>query len=345
LSFILFSAIIRAIAIMEYILLGKSSIKVSRYCVGTWQASGWQSSDSSKFANVIKKALDLGVNFFDTAESYGDGYAEELLGKILKKDRHNLIIGTKFSHKNAAPEAARKAVENSLRRLKTDYIDLLQYHWPSPSVPLKETIEAMLQFKKEGKIRAIGVSNWNEPEWEEFPETDQIDSVQNCFSLLWRRAEKEVLPFVKKNHISFLAYSPLAQGILADRFSENTSLPKDPRRQNKLLSQERFEDTKSTLKEIRIISEQIGKPMAEVALRWVLDSEGVSVLIAGATNAEQLELNLRALDWKLNPEDIRKLSEYTAKFSSNLEPYDTLWGWHSRAKTKIEAFPKKIRRS
>lgn len=339
-----FSAIIRRIAIMEYVLLGKSNLKVSRYCVGTWQASGWATSDSSKFSAVIKKALDLGVNFFDTAESYGDGYAEESLGKILKSDRQNVIIGTKFSHKNAAPEAARKAIENSLRRLKTDYIDLLQYHWPSPSVPLKETIEVMMQFKKEGKIRAIGVSNWNEPEWEEFPETDNIDSLQNCFSLLWRRAEKEIIPFAKKKNISFLAYSPLAQGILADKFSDNMSLPKDPRRQNKLLSAERFEETKSTLNEIRIISNVIGRPMAEVALRWVLDSEGVSVVIAGATNPEQLENNIKALQWKLNSEDFNKLSEYTAKFSKNLEPYDTLWGWHSRAKIKSDSSPKSRRR-
>ncbi len=319
---------------MEYTHLGKSELKVSRYCVGTWQASGWAHSDPHRFQQIIKKALDSGINFFDTAESYGDGYSEESLGKVIKADRHNIVLATKISPKNASPEAARKSVEASLRRLKSDYIDLLQYHWPSPTVPLRETIDAMIQFKKEGKVRAIGVSNWNEPEWEELSETESIDTLQNCFNLLWRRAEKEVLPFVHKNKISFLAYSPLAQGILADVFSDNMDLPKDPRRQNLLLSPEKFQKTKDILNEIRLICRKIGRPMSEIALRWVLESPGVNVAIVGSTRVQQLEDNLRIFDWKLEPEDFIKLSEYTASFSEHLDPYDTLWGWHSRAKAK-----------
>lgn len=328
------SEIIPSCESMEYVKLGKSDLVVSRLCVGTWQATGWAGSDPIKFNQIIRKALDLGINFFDTAESYGDGVAEEQLSKALQRERQSVFIATKFSHKNATPEKARKALEGSLLRLKTDYIDLYQYHWPSPTVPLKETIEVMKLFKKEGKIRAIGVSNWNEPEWDEFDDTSDIDTLQNCYSLLWRGIEKRVLPFSRSQGMTVLAYSPLAQGILADQFSENDNLPKDPRRQNKLLSPEIFPKTKAILTEIRNVSQILGKPMNQIALRWLLDQVGVGVAIVGGTKSEQLESNFGALGWKLDPKDHQRLSEVTIEFSAKQEPHDTLWGWHSRGLTK-----------
>jgi aryl-alcohol dehydrogenase-like predicted oxidoreductase len=319
---------------MEYIKLGKSDLLVSRLCIGTWQAAGWEGSDSEAFNKIIKGSLDRGLNFIDTAESYGDGYAEEALSKALGSERQRVIIASKFSHKNASADNARKSLEQSLRRLKTDYIDLYQYHWPSPTVPLRETLDAMRQFKKEGKIRAIGISNWNEPEFDENDDMSDIDTLQNCYSLLWRSIEKQTLPFCISKGVSVLAYSPLAQGILADRFADIDNLPKDPRRQNVLLSAERFSETKKVLAEVRRVSQIIGKPLSQVSLRWLLDKEGIGAVIVGATRLEQLEQNLGALNWKLEKKDWDSLSEYTSDYSKNLEPHDTLWGWHSRGKLK-----------
>jgi aryl-alcohol dehydrogenase-like predicted oxidoreductase len=330
----LISEIIHKSESMEYIKLGKSELVVSRLCVGTWQAAGWAGSDPVKFNQIIRRALELGINFFDTAESYGDGIAEEQLSKALQRERQSVFIATKFSHKNATPEKARKSLEDSLRRLKTDYIDLYQYHWPSPTVPLRETLEVMQTFKKEGKIRAIGVSNWNEPEWDEFDDTSNIDTLQNCYSLLWRGLEKRVLPFCNSKGVTVLAYSPLAQGILADQFSDIDNLPKDPRRQNKLLSPDIFPKTKGVLAEIRKVSQVLGKPMNQIALRWLLEQPGVGVAIIGGTKAEQLESNFGALGWKLDSKDTERLSEVTLEFSAKQEPHDTLWGWHSRGITK-----------
>lgn len=322
---------------MEYTTLGKSDLKVSRLAVGTWQASGWAGSDEGSFTSIIRNALDKGVTFFDTAESYGDGYAEEALQKALAGERQRVIIASKFSHRSATPEKARKSLELSLKRLKTDYIDLYQYHWPSHTVPLKETIDVMKLFKKEGKIRAIGVSNWMEPEWEEFSDTTEIDTLQNCYSLLWRSIEKYVQPLCKEKSVTILAYSPLAQGILAERFLDIEELPKDPRRQNVLLDPKRFKKTLGVLAEIRAVAKKIGKTTAQVSLRWLLEQQNVGVAIIGATKLTQFTENLGAMGWKLEPEDLTRLSEVTTKFSADLKPHDTLWRWHSRAKMDSKA--------
>jgi len=315
---------------MEYIKLGKSDLKVSRFAFGTWQAQGWANSDDQRFIEIVKSAIENGVTFFDTAESYGNGYSESLLQKALEKDRHNVVIASKFSHRSATPTDARKALEQSLRRLKTDYIDLYQYHWPSPTVPLSETIEAMKQFKNEGKIRAIGVSNWMEPEWEEFEDTTSIDTLQNCYSLLWRSVEKTVLPLCKTKDVSMLCYSPLAQGILAGRFEDINHIPKDPRQSNVLLKPEKFPEVQKIVTATKNIAKKIGKSVSQVSLRWLLDQPGVSVVIIGSTKLEQLKDNLGTLDWRLEQSDLQELANVSEELSSSLNPHDTLWKWHSR---------------
>ncbi|MDZ4785234.1 MAG: aldo/keto reductase [bacterium] len=315
---------------MEFITLGKSDLKVSRLAIGTWQVSGWAGSNEEMQIKIIRKAIDSEINFIDTAESYGKGISEEVVRKAIEGQRKNLILASKFSHKNAKPEDTRKALEQSLRRLKTDYIDLYQYHWPAPEVPLKETIEIMKEFKREGKIRAIGVSNWMEPEWEEFEDTSEIDSLQNCYSLLWRSIEKEVLKFCKKRNVSVLAYSPLCQGILSGRFSNLSDIPKDPRKQNVVLTEENFPKIKKIIEVLRETAHKYGKTMSQVALRWLLDKEGVSAVICGATKLEQFEENLGVFNWSLEKEDIEILDDVSRDFSKDRDPHDTLWNWHPK---------------
>lgn len=316
---------------MQLIPLGKTELKVTPICFGGWQASGWYNTDDKKFTAALHRAIDLGINFIDTAEIYGEGQSELLIGSALGKVRNEIVLASKLSHRNAAPAQARKALENSLRRLKTDYIDLYQYHWPSKTVALSETIEALLQFKQEGKIRAIGVSNWMEPEWKEYYAPQLIDSLQCCFNLLWRSVEKNVLTLCKKERIAVLCYSPLAQGILADRFNELSDVPPDYRKHNVLLTPEKFPKIKEFLSELRKLANLYGKSMSQTALRWLLQNEVVTSVIVGCSSTLQVEENIGALGWNLKPEHITQLSELSAPFSTELKPHDTLFGWHSRA--------------
>lgn len=315
---------------MEYTTLGKSGISVSRVCLGTWQASGWSTSDDAKFITTVKSAVDAGINFIDTAELYGNGHSESLIGKALKGDRSEVVLATKFSHKNTAPAKLRRSLEDSLRRLGTDYIDLYQYHWPSPTTPLAETIEQMIQLKEEGKIRAIGVSNWMEPEWSELSDYKAIDSLQPCYSLLWRSIEKEVLPLCVKHSISVLPYSPLCQGILAGKFKNAESVPKDPRSHNVILKTERFKAVSKFLDLLSDIEKKTGKSMSQLALRWLLQRNGVTSLIVGASTPEQISHNCDIFSWELSAENFNLLDQASAPLSADLKPHDTLWNWHSR---------------
>ena len=178
---------------MEYTRLGRSEIIVSRLALGCWQASpDWQSFDAQRFTQTVYAALSNGITLFDTAPVYGAGSSEELLSKALDSERTRVVIATKFTHRDSAPHKLRLAVEESLRRLRTDYIDLYQQHWPSPNIPFAETQEELLRLQHEGKIRAIGVSNWMEPEFAAHSDLSHIQTLQPSYSLLWRSIEKNV---------------------------------------------------------------------------------------------------------------------------------------------------------
>jgi len=315
---------------MEYIQLGKTDIEVSRICMGSWQASGWVSSDEEEFLKTLRHGLDRGINFIDTAEAYGNGYSEQLVGKAVKGRRHEVVVATKFTHSNSSPEKMRKSLEQSLKNLGTDYIDLYQQHWPSKKVPPGETIKELKKMKAEGKIRAIGVSNWMEPEWEEIDHPEEIDSLQPCYSLLWRSIEKKVLPMCRDKGISVLPYSPLCQGILTGRFRKTEDIPKDSRLQNKLLQPDKLQKTLKVLDALEEIAIKLGKSSAQIALRWLLDNQSVSSVIVGASKAEQLDNNIGALGWSLDESDYAHLSAISSPLSADLGPHDTLWGWHPK---------------
>lgn len=315
---------------MEKAILGREKCEVARLCVGTWQAAGWAASDDIKMDALYKLALESGLNFFDTAEGYGDGHSEKILGLALKGRRDKAIISTKFSHKNSAPAKIRKSLEGSLKRLRTDYVDLYQQHWPPKSPPLEESLAELEKLKTEGKIRFVGVSNWMEPEWSEINNPSRVDCLQPCYSLLWRSIERKVLPLCREHKISIIPYSPLCQGVLAGRFRGEEKVPTDPRKNNWILGDGVLPSLSPFLETLKNIAEKYSKTMAQVSLRWLLDIEGVTAPIVGITNESQLKENLGALSWNLDTKDWQTLSDASASFSSNLKPHDTLWRWHSR---------------
>ena len=275
--------------------------------------------------------MDKGLNFIDTAEEYGKGHSEEIIAKAVDGNRDKMVIATKFKHQNATPERLRLALERSLRNLKTDYIDLYIYHWPNRHEPLENTIAAMEAFRQEGKIRAIGVSNWMQPEWEEFDDAGRIDCLQPCHSLLWRSIESDVLPMCAANDISVTPYLPLCQGVLAGRFRTMADVPKrDPRLHNLVWREEQLPSVLAVVAKLEEIGRSYGKSIAQTAIRWLLDQPGVSAPIVGASSPEQMDDNIGALDWSLDDADWQILSEISAPVSEGLTHKDTLWGWHPK---------------
>ena len=315
---------------METTQLGRTGIEVTRLCMGCWQAAGWATSDDERFVATIRHGLDQGLNFLDTAVGYGRGHSEELVGKAVEGRREQVVIATKFSHPSSRPEGVRKALDEALARMKTDYIDLFQQHWPPKDIPLGETIGALEELKKEGKIRVIGVSNWMEPEWDEIDDPSRVETLQPNYSLLWRSIEPNVLPLCRKHNIGILTYSSICQGILAGRFRTLDAIPQDSRSHNRRLTAEDFPGVLKVLDVLEGVAAKHGKTMAQTALRWLLDQDGVTATIIGASRPEQVDQNLGALDWKLDPEDWQLMADVSWPLSADLKPHDTLWHWHPR---------------
>ena len=315
---------------METTLLGRTGISVSRLCAGSWQVSGWASSNDEGFKKTLSHAIACGINFIDTAEIYGDGHAERLVGQVIKSCRDKVVIATKFSHTNSRPKQIRKALEGSLKRLATDYVDLYQQHWPPKAPPLQETIDELVKLKKEGKIRAIGVSNWMEPEWGEIKDPSVIESLQPCYSLLWRVIEKEVLPLCLRHNIAVIPYSSLCQGFLTGRFRKISEIPDDWRQKNKYRAPAMFEKMLKVLTVMDSLAGKYDKPLSAIALRWLLDKPGITAPIVGASRPEQVDENLKALNWHLEKADWEALSAASAGVSDGIGPHESMWGFHPR---------------
>jgi myo-inositol catabolism protein IolS len=318
---------------MEKITLGRTGIEVSRLCIGCMQASGWASSDDTQFVAAVRYALDMGLNFSDTAPAYGNGHSEELVSEAITGRRHQVVIATKFIFDQSHPQNVRHCLERSLQRLRTDYIDVFQQHWPPPDIPLAETIGELKRLKGEGKIRAIGVSNWMEPESEELGDRSRVESLQPCYNLLWRSIEAHVLPLCQRYNIAVLPYSPLCQGVLAGRFKrleEIPQVPADPRQQNRRLQADSFPKVLEIVRLLEEMAAEYAKMAAQTALRWLLDQEGITSVIVGASSPVQVRENLGALGWRLEPIDWQRLSDVSWPLSTALRPWDTLWGWHPK---------------
>jgi len=328
---------------MEYRKLGNTNITVSRICMGCWAIAGdkvWGPQKDSDSIRTIYAALDIGINFFDTAELYGNGYSEEVLGKALSSvQREDLIIGTKVNLEHLSRPKLVRACEASLRRLRTDYIDIYHIHFPNPEIPISETLEALEKLKDEGKIRIMGVSNFGRKDLQELlihgrPEVDQLP-----YNLLWRAIEYEILPFCVQNNIEITCYSPLNQGLLTGKFRSPDEVPVERARTRHFSGKRPMarhgeegaeSETFATIKAIQHIAKEINIPMARIALTWLLTREGVISVIVGARNPEQVRENARAADLELPPDVIAKLTKATEKLKQKLGPTPDMYQSESR---------------
>lgn len=309
---------------MEKRRLGDSELFTSVIGFGAWAAgkTGWGDVEERSIVEAIRTAYDLGVNFFDTAPFYGYGESERILGKTLKPVRDKVIIATKFGLiwddkgglvKDVSRKNILREIDESLKNLDTDYIDLYQVHWPDDKTPIQETMETLNELVQSGKVRYIGVSNFSVEQMEEARKYAHVVSLQSQYNLLQRNVEKAEYPYVERVGMGFIPYSPLAQGLLTGKFTKETKISEqDVRRQfNPLFKSGEFEANVEKVEKIRAIADRHGKPLAQLAVNWLLAKPAVATVITGAKNKEQVIQNVQAAEWKLLPEAVEALVDMT----------------------------------
>ena len=310
---------------MEYRKLGSSDLKVSCIGYGAWGIGGapfWNSEGHTKSLDSIKKAYDLGINFFDTAPVYGFGHSEELIGKAIKPVRDKVIIATKCGlrwdkealgsiRKDASRNSILEEIDQSLKRLDTDMIDLYQVHWPDVETDPKETMETLLELQEKGKIRHIGVSNYSAEQIIDCLQYAKIVSLQPEFSLLARDIQKGTVSVCLENDIGIIAYSPLASGVLTGKYDKNTKF-KDWRSKGIIgtFTGEGFVRNIKKVDRLKEIAE--GKTCGQMAINWVLRQEGLTTALVGVKNPDQVEENLKAVGWEPSAENCERIEEIFA---------------------------------
>jgi aryl-alcohol dehydrogenase-like predicted oxidoreductase len=307
---------------MRYETLGDSDLKVSVIGFGGWAMGrlfwGEDVVDEDSVA-AVRRALDLGVNFFDTAAVYGGGHSERMLARGLAGRRDESIIATKCGRVRAADgtlyndssaDSIRRECEQSLQNLQTDVIDLYQVHWPDEQTPFEETMARLLGLRDQGKIRYIGVSNFTVPMLEQVMALAPVVSLQPPYSLLRRDIEEEILPFCRERNLGVLCYSPMQRGLLTGRHRPGVTFPgSDSRSRDPLFQREKLERIVKSVDEMAAMAAAHGKTAAQMAIAWVLSQPGVTVALCGAKRPAQIEESAGAGDWVLTPAEAQKLRE------------------------------------
>ena len=306
---------------MRYIEFGQTDLVVSAICLGTWQAGGdWGAPQEEDLKAAIRRALDLGINFFDTAQGYGFGASERLLGEALepeiKHHRDEVVLATKGGLRmegdtllrDSSPGWLRKGVESSLGFLGTDYIDLYQVHWPDPKVPFAETAGALDELVEEGKIRYVGVSNFDAKQMAEFEKTRKLDSLQPPYHLFRRDIEKEILPYCAEHGVGVLVYGPLAHGLLSGNMTPDQHFAEgDWRAHSGLFQGESFRSDLAKVEELERFAADRGHTVAQLAVAWTLSNPAVDVAIVGARRPAHIEGTAPAAEFDLSAEDLREI--------------------------------------
>lgn len=281
---------------------------------------GWR-IDANASAAVVNAALDAGVNFFDTADVYGDGQSEEFLGQALADHRREAVIATKFGSKmdearqGARPGYVRQAVEDSLRRLRTDRIDLYQLHRPDPDTPIQDTLGALNELVRAGKVREIGCSNFSVGQLQEADKaaaqdgTARFVSVQNEYSLLHREPEPKVISYCVERGIAFLPYFPLANGLLTGKYRLGGRLPEGSRGRDGFGPKVFTERNLQIVESLTGFAEGRGRTLLELAISWLATRPAVASVIAGAKTPEQIRANAAAASWRLTGTDAEEIDK------------------------------------
>ena len=327
---------------MRYVALGRTGIEISALTLGTWGLAGdstWGPQDEKAAIDALKTAYDCGINHFDTAVAYGDGRSEELVGTALAGVRDKVVIATKVWPDQLHPSDLIASCEASLKRLATDYVDLLYIHWPNWDIPISDILEAMEKLRQQGKIRFKACSNFGKQDLTELLQHDWVEINQVAYSLLVRAIEFEILPLCITNGVGVACYSPLLHGLLTGKFGSISDFPPG-RARTRHFSRDRDgtrhsepgaeQETFETIDRIRGICDDAGLQMSEVAIAWLLHQAGVTTVVAGARNPEQVRANVSASSLELPSDVLEALSEATDPLKQQLGPNADMWQSDSR---------------
>ncbi len=310
--------------IMPKVTLGKSDISVYPIGLGTNAVGGHNiypnMLDEEQGKNVVRTALEQGINLLDTAFIYGPERSEELTGEVMKEyKREDIVLATKGAHKfvgdevviDNSPAFLKQSVEDSLRRLQTDYIDLYYIHFPDKDTPKDEAVGALKELKDEGKIRSIGVSNFTLEQLKEANKDGYVDVLQAEYNLLKREAETSFFPYTEKEKITFIPYFPLESGLLAGKYDKHQTFT-DLRAENPNFQGEKFHENLAKVAKLKPIAEKYNQEIAHIVLAWYFTRPSVDVLIPGAKRPEQVVSNKRAAAITLAEEDVQLISDIFA---------------------------------
>lgn len=326
---------------MEYRKLGNTELELSAITYGAFAIGGnmWGGNEKKDSIDSIHASIDNGVTTIDTAPFYGFGLSEEMIGEALKsQDRSKVQLLTKFGlvwdgsnngkgefffdaddngkklpvYKYSSKESVIKEIEESLKRLRTDYIDLLQIHWPDSTTPISETMEAVETLIQQGKIRAFGVSNYSIPQIQEAQKTIQIASNQVAYSMLNRKIETDLIPFTVEEKIGIIAYSPMERGLLTGKYFTDSKL-KDNDHRNGYFGQFDLQKVKTLVEELSSLANAKHMSISQLVLRWTTLQKGITIVLAGARNAEQAISNAKTLDFDLSVSELDFINQAISK--------------------------------
>ncbi|MFC0452373.1 aldo/keto reductase [Rhodococcus jostii] len=311
---------------MKTTTLGRSGLHVSRIAFGTWQLGGeWGRFDEDAAIAAIHRARELGVNFFDTAQAYGFGASERILGKALRRElsteRDELVIATKGGLRrtdsglvrDASPDWLRRGVDASLTALGVDHIDLYQVHWPDPAVPVAETAGALAELVAAGKIGHVGVSNYDTAQMEEFAATLPVETVQPPYHLFRRDVEAELLPHCRARDIGVLVYGPLAHGLLTGTLTTDTTFAADDwRGASSVFTGDTYRRNLATVSALATFAGELGITVSQLAIAWTLANPAVHVAIVGARQADHVQDSLGATEVWLSAADLAEIDTIMA---------------------------------
>jgi aryl-alcohol dehydrogenase-like predicted oxidoreductase len=325
---------------MQNVQLGKTDLSITPLAFGAWAIGGWMwgGADKADAIEALEVSIERGMTSIDTAPVYGFGQSEEIVGEVIRGKRDRVEILTKYGmtweseqgkfyfdsldnrgkpvkiYKYASKDQVIKECEDSLRRLRTDYIDLYQIHWPDPTTPVEETMEAVDQLIRQGKIRAAGVCNYDVPLSKSAHDSLLLASNQVPYSMVRRDIEEELVPWCIDHSVSILAYSPLQRGLLTGKIKPGYEFASgDNRPDTPYFQPENIERVNRFLDQLRPIAEEKSASLAQVVIRWTLAQPGITVALVGARNRKQVEENIGAMDFELEYADVKKINEFLSE--------------------------------
>ncbi len=316
---------------MEYNLLGKTEMNISKITLGTWVMGGdvWWGSDhdDNRYADVVKKAVDSGINFIDTASGYGNGHSEVIVGKALKEITKDIFIATKSTGDTLLKDTAEKTVSESLKRLGRDYVDVYFIHWPIPGIDVRENMESLERLKAKGIIRHIGVSNFTLKHFELAEQAGVIDVFQPAYNLFFRNIEQELLPYCIKKQIGVMTYSSLCMGLLTGKYHKDWKFEDGDIRPDMVpvFQGDTFVHAIAAVDALKDIAEKYDAETAQCALNWVFSQNGVHTAIMGARTPAHLERNIKAVMLKIDQADLNEMAGICSGVADSVKEWDTMY--------------------